>query len=727
MHDFKGDVSDDLVQHVYTADEAAIKATNFGLPNETQAIIPMFFAPSFVSGFYCITANKVQHKFANKLNRDTRLNDGGVHFFSPGAKKVIALDDPVLALQLAEKFFKENPGSVCPIVLYNSSYSSSCWNNYDLDEVVVLMTKNIPPVLSSMRSLGESLKLRKTSKKELLTGSLFMGINLLLKSERDKAKNWEEFLRDYLLSVSGEKEGNAIISALQLTRSDLKRFLLCCESESEIRQLKSKLGITSESKSKIHVYGTTYQRIKEGGISKYTKNKRTQVSDADLRIEKIIEGPEEIYYEGHIAFMGYRLPFFEAETTLKTKRKLQIWLRKLAYEGGIDCPVVENNRPSWLDLCINFSSPKVYKGLSEISYEDGKLHLPGLTISPIEITEENRLVPIEEGDKKALPVDKKIVRKSLERFSASPTKCNALGLSGLMAVALFYTRQIYSLPEQRLVILGDRTSFAEELYRFLSDSLKLKETSRHGEPNIGETPLPSSISRKPVLEGLVWAMKEDCVMIPGNYKFRSLKDYDYAEDLLFHFVQFALKKSFTRSLPSKETDRFNLFTQDMKEYLVNLGLDSSIITFSLNHLFYGSFSRCYEGSSEKAISPAMKFFSAIHYAVDTGLIKKDDLYERVDGKPHARSKIDVKRALDLLKDRTCIDFSLSLASIMDSFRLWLENISIDSNFITYEQGWLVNFHKNYGGALDIINIQGYREDGFIDELVTFDVDTLDEI
>jgi hypothetical protein len=310
---------------------------------------------------------------------------------------VIALNDPVLALQLQRKKINISKGPL-PIVVYDEN-TRKAWDAVHARRIIHWQqTASGIMFQQAMRHTRAFVASRPRFNPErrdqyIAEHSIAELLDLFNKS----AQTWAEAFKTFLLD-SEYWQATELLSVLDLQADKLQKIYEVCDPH-ELTRIKQLIGESGYERF-VTVGNLKIAEI-DGAWWFIHSDRREMASNAILRIERAVHviETEENLYEGVITFGGQQVHFHA--TFDEVEKKTAEWIQKTLMKNGVGSPtIVKQIQPHLVTIAKKFHDFQYVKRLARIGWhQDSRMFVfPNFSISKGEFDETVRAAVIESSD-----------------------------------------------------------------------------------------------------------------------------------------------------------------------------------------------------------------------------------------------------------------------------------------------------------------------------------------
>ena len=361
-------------------------------------LCPYYELPGKLSSILLLAANHRTHRVSTRTIGEDK-EDGLMMMTTmrPMNDLVLALKDPVLALQLQRKKFHISHGSL-PIVVYDAA-TTTAWNaiharrviHWEQDMSVSLFQQAMKHPRSFIAKRPRFIAARRDQ--YIAEHSVAELLDLLNRS----SQTWSEAMKDYLLESKYWHATN-ILAAIELPVDKLQQIYEICTPHELIR-IKQLVG--ESSYERFVTVGNLRIAELDGAWWIIRREGRELASNAILRIERAVHviETEENLYEGLIIFDGkqiqFKAPFDDVE------KKPAEWLQRVLMKNGVGSPtIVKQVHPHLVTIAKKFHEFQYVKRLARIGWHQASrtFVFPHFSIKQGEFDDTTRAAVITNND-----------------------------------------------------------------------------------------------------------------------------------------------------------------------------------------------------------------------------------------------------------------------------------------------------------------------------------------
>ena len=301
---------------------------------------------------------------------------------------VIAMDDPIFALQLQRKQFNIT-NKPLNMVVYGSE-TSRAWQSVSARRVVFWDQE--PEDYWTFKQALQHPRAYVTHHPQFIDQAEFVSkksLSLILDTLHNGAKPWAEAMKRVILEGEHWKISDFVIN-MKLSAPDLQRIYDTC-TPAEKQHVRRALGEVPFDRF-VNVAGMRISESDDGWWIVNQDNRELGCS-VIIRLDSAIHVPDsdENYYEGTIISRGKQIQFRERMDTIE--KQTAIWLRNLMMRNGLGPPTVQRKvKAHLIEIAKQFQEPQYVQRSGRVGWnaELQGFVFPNFTIRYGSIDESNR-------------------------------------------------------------------------------------------------------------------------------------------------------------------------------------------------------------------------------------------------------------------------------------------------------------------------------------------------
>lgn len=347
-----------LSQFVGVLHPKEIRARGFKFPRENAfaraLVCPFYDIPGRICSVLFIgygNAQRREHAMVASMEDDGLMMLDTLDIFN---EDVVAMADPIFALQLQRKQFNQTSAPLKMVVYGNET--ARAWQSVASKRVIFWGHEDDD--YWTFKQALQHPRARITNKPRFIDRAEYLGKNLIKRIMSvfyDNAKPWAEALKRVILEGEHWRTSDFVIN-LNLSAPDLQRIYDVC-SPSEKRRVMQALGEVPFDRFVI----VSNMRISESEDGWWIINQdmREMGCSAVIRLDSAIHVPDadENYYEGVVSSKGQEIRFQEKMDVVE--KKTDIWLRNLMMRNGLGPPIIQQRLKNHLiEIAKQFQAPQ---------------------------------------------------------------------------------------------------------------------------------------------------------------------------------------------------------------------------------------------------------------------------------------------------------------------------------------------------------------------------------
>jgi len=347
-------------------------------------VCPFYDVPGRLASLYLL--GRRQNLRVNLQEREAEREDGLMMLDANELHDdiVIALDDPIIALQMQRKNFADDSVPL-KLVVYGQ-HTIKAWQSLSARRIIFWNEEQGVDLFMQARKHPRAYIARRPQSTNIYDLMQWKSLPVLLKAFRDSSVPWLEALKDFILEKPND-EVLETVRRLELTAYEMSRMLEICTADERAR-VQAILGDKPPDRY-VHI---AKMRVVEadGAWWIIRKNQRELGCNAVIRIDKAKHAKDSStnIYEGTVIANGKTVRFNDDMEDVE-KKPLD-WLRKKMMEGGLGVPVVQNSLKSHLiTIAKQFHEPVYVQGFSRVGWysEEQAFIFPNFSIMDGRITD----------------------------------------------------------------------------------------------------------------------------------------------------------------------------------------------------------------------------------------------------------------------------------------------------------------------------------------------------
>lgn len=353
--------------------------TTDAAPASNFLVLPYQDVPGRIRGALLAAGRNAGHVWIREtLGGD---EEGGLFMLestAPGTPIVYAVGDPLVALYLQRKHFKDS-AMPCPIVAWNEQ-TACAWASvpgkiifWDVRPGLRLFdqARRAGGWIASEPSFGSAAPYEYIRDR--------FGAGSILSKMQKTARPWAAALKDWILQNNATNVGE-MLTALGLTSSEKSDLIEHAASENEQRRLSHYLGSPTSVSVKIDD-ATIIERSGRWILREPRKQDRT-LSDAIIRLKRVLryETEGKNYLNGVIEYKGRSIPF--TDDMDRVRNSTYVWLTDKLMENELSMPTVYRGWARRLiEVAQAFEEPRVITISDRVGLKGETFNFPMFSIS----------------------------------------------------------------------------------------------------------------------------------------------------------------------------------------------------------------------------------------------------------------------------------------------------------------------------------------------------------
>lgn len=361
-------------------------------------LCPYYELPGKLSSVLLLAKNHRSHRVSTRAIGEDK-EDGLMMMTTMRPKNdlVLALKDPILALQLQRKKFNISHEPL-PIVVYDDG-TATAWNAIHARRVIHweqgMSASLFLQAMKHPRSFIAKRPRFVAARRDRYVAEHSVAELLDLFSR--SSQTWSEAMKDFLLE-SDYWEATKILAAIELPMDKLQKIYEICTPH-ELVRIKQLVG--ESSYERFVTVGNLRIAELDGAWWIIRREGRELASNAILRIERAVHviETEENLYEGIVIFgdkqVQFKAPFADVE------KKTAEWVQSVLMKNGIGAPtIVKQLHPHLVTIAKKFHEFQYVKRLARVGWHQTSrtFVFPNFSIKQGEFDDTARAAVVENND-----------------------------------------------------------------------------------------------------------------------------------------------------------------------------------------------------------------------------------------------------------------------------------------------------------------------------------------